>query len=291
MVKLVIRKEQGQARYYTEFLEENIGLEMTLIPGGTFLMGSPEDEPERNNNESPQHRVTVPSFFMGRYPITQAQWRVVAGWEPVERELDLEPSYFKEDPPKKLDEFKLKAFSRWDRPVERVSWYDAKEFCARLSQRTKKEYRLSTETEWEYACRAGTTTPFHFGKIITTDYVNYNGNYTYGESPKGEYRGQTTPVGYFKVANAFGLYDMHGNVFEWCEDDYYDSYENAPTNGSAWLSKYKNNTKIRRGGSWRYYPLNCRCAYRYGFNPDFKSAYIGLRVVRVAPSSLLCQNW
>jgi formylglycine-generating enzyme required for sulfatase activity len=293
MVKLVIRKEQGQARYYTEFLSENIELEMTLIPGGTFLMGSPEDEPERHNNESPQHRVTVPSFFMGRYPITQAQWRVVAGWEPVERKLDPDPSYFKENPAEKLDESILKAFSRWDRPVEYVSWYDAKEFCARLSQKTKKEYRLPTEAEWEYACRAGTTTPFHFGKIITTAYVNYDGNDTYGESPKGEYREQTTPVAYFQVANAFGLYDMHGNVFEWCEDDYHDSYENAPKDGSAWLSDKKstNTTKIRRGGSWRNVPYYCRCAFRNFFNPDYRFNFIGLRVVSVAPSSLLCQNW
>lgn len=278
MVKLVIRKEQKQARYYTEVLSENVGLDMTLIPGGTFLMGSPEDEPERRKNESPQHRVTVPSFFIGRYPITQAQWRVVAGWEPVERELHPDPFKFKEKPAKG-------AFSRWDRPVERVSWYDAKEFCARLSQRTKKEYRLPTEAEWEYACRAGTTTPFHFGKIITTDYVNYNGNDTYGESPKGEYREQTTPVGYFQVANAFGLYDMHGNVFEWCEDDYHNSYENAPTDGSAWMRDDKA-TKIKRGGSWYLNPNNCRCAFRSYFNPDLRNILIGLRVVRVIPKIL-----
>ncbi|WP_446403093.1 formylglycine-generating enzyme family protein [Coleofasciculus sp. C1-SOL-03] len=299
MVKLVIRKEQGQARYYTEFLEENIGLEMTLIPDGTFLMGSPDDELERRKNESPQHRVTVPSFFIGRYPITQAQWRVVAGWEPVERELDPDPSHFKDDPkeiplpsplkrgrPDKYESM-IQTFSRWNRPVECVSWYDAKEFCVRLSQRTKKDYRLPTEAEWEYACRAGTTTPFHFGKIITTDYVNYDGNYTYGESPKGEYREQTTPVGYFQVANAFGLYDMHGNVYEWCEDDYHDSYENAPTDGSAWLSTDASTTKIRRGGCWSYDPDYCRCAYRnYYYFADYRFNNIGLRVVRVAPRIL-----
>jgi len=288
MVKLVIRKEQRQAQYYTEVLSENIGLEMTLIPGGTFLMGSPDDEPERNNNESPQHQVTVPSFFLGRYPITQAQWRIVAGWEPVERKLDNNPSRFQEEPTKG-------SFSRWDRPVENVSWYDAKEFCARLSQKTQKQYRLPTEAEWEYACRAGTKTPFHFGKIITTDYVNYNGNYTYGENPIGEYRKQTTPVGYFQVANAFGLYDMHGNVREWCEDDYHGewredkyhaSYENAPTDGSAWLSNDISATKILRGGSWRTFPNHCRCANRNNLFPDLRDSYIGLRVVRVIPRIL-----
>ncbi|HBB31481.1 MAG TPA: formylglycine-generating enzyme family protein [Cyanobacteria bacterium UBA8803] len=294
MVKLVIRKEQGQVQYYTEFLDEGIGLEMTWVPGGTFLMGSPENEPERRANEGPQRLVTVPSFFMGRYPITQAQWRVVARWEPVERELQPDPSQFKNDPPQPLSiprpsSFKGKpedtaprVFSRWDRPVEQVSWYDAKEFCARLSQRTKKEYRLPTEAEWEYACRAGTTTPFHFGNIITTDYVNYNGNYTYGDSPKGEYRGETTPVGYFNVANPFGLYDMHGNVYEWCEDDYHQNYENAPTDGSAWLSSDKNTTKIIRGGCWNFYPYSCRCAYRDRSYPDYRNIVIGLRVVRAA---------
>jgi formylglycine-generating enzyme required for sulfatase activity len=297
MVKLVIRKEQRQAQYYTEFLEENVGLEMTLIPSGAFLMGSPEDELDRNDDESPQHRVTVPSFFMGRYPITQAQWRIVAGWEPVERELDPDPSHFKDDPkeiplPSPLKrgrpdkyESTINTFSRWDRPVEKVSWHDAKEFCVRLSQRTKKEYRLPTEAEWEYACRAGTTTPFHFGKIITTDYVNYNGNYTYGESPKGEYREQTTPVGYFQVANAFGLYDIHGNVYEWCEDDYHKSYENAPTDGSAWLSSNKITTKIIRGGSWHLLPLYCRSAFR-DYDTPGGNVSIGLRVVSVAPRIL-----
>mgnify|MGYP001095560674 CR=1 FL=1 len=307
MVKLVIRKEQRQARYYTEVLSENIGLEMTLIPSGTFLMGSPEDELKRDNSESPQHQVTVPSFFMGRYPITQAQWRVVAGWEPVNRELNPDPSCFKEDlkelsllsplksdrpensprfvPQGKSDESMLNAFSRWNRPVECISWLDAKEFCVRLSQRTKKEYRLPSEAEWEYACRAGTTNPFHFGKIITTDYVNYDGNYTYGESPKGKYREQTTPVGYFKTANAFGLYDMHGNVFEWCEDDYHHSYEKAPTDGSAWLND-KYTSKIIRGGSWDNRPNFCRCAFRYFNEFVYGLKYIGLRVVGVAPRIL-----
>jgi formylglycine-generating enzyme required for sulfatase activity len=277
MVKLIIRKEQRQARYYTESLGENIGLEMTLIPNGTFLMGSPEDELERRKHEGPQHQVTVPSFFIGRYPITQAQWRVVAGWEPVERKLDLDPSYFKEA---------YQDQERWTRPVESISWYDAKEFCARLSKKTGRDYRLPTEAEWEYACRAGTTTPFHFGRIITADYVNYNGNYTYGGSPKGEARNQTTAVGSFKAANAFGLYDMHGNVYEWCEDDYHDSYVNAPTDGSAWLSSDKNTTKIIRGGCWYGNPNLCRCAYRGDFNPDFSSDGIGFRVVRAAPRIL-----
>lgn len=289
MVKLIIRKEQGQAQYYTESLEENIGLEMTLIPGGLFLMGSPEDEPERHPREGPQHQVTVRSFFMGRYPITQAQWRVVAGWEPVERDLDPDPSRFQKDFPQPLTHsFPLPSIfkSRWNRPVEGISWYDAKEFCARLSKKSGRDYRLPTEAEWEYACRAGTTTPFHFGEIIGATYVNYNGNYIYGGSPKGTYREQTTAVGYFNAANAFGLYDMHGNVYEWCEDDYHGRYVDTPTDGSAWLSSNKNTTKVRRGGCWYINPNNCRCAYRDDNNPDFSYNYFGFRVVRAAPRIL-----
>ena len=126
-------------------------------------MGSPEDERERYSNESPQHEVTVKSFFMGKYPVTQAQWKVVAALPQVNRKLNPDPSIFKGN----------------DRPVETVSWYYAVEFCDRLSKLTGKSYRLPSEAEWEYACRAGTTTPFHFGKIITTDLANYNGNYNF----------------------------------------------------------------------------------------------------------------
>ncbi|NJL49374.1 MAG: formylglycine-generating enzyme family protein [Leptolyngbyaceae cyanobacterium SM2_5_2] len=177
---------------------------MVAIPAGTFLMGSPEDEPQRYGSESPQHEVTVEAFFMGRYPITQAQWRTVAAWPQVERELNANPSRFKDD----------------DRPVERVSWYDATEFCARLSAYTGREYRLPAEAEWEYACRAGTTTPFHFGETIATELANYRGTEweevggsgSYGDGPKGEYREETTPVDHVEGANAFGLSDMHGNA-------------------------------------------------------------------------------
>ena len=278
MSKLVISRQHKQAQYYTEPLGEGIGLEMISIPGGKFLMGSPKDELKRGINEGPQHLVTVPPFFMGRYPITQKQWSLVARGEGVNQDLDSDPSYFKE-PYQDID--------RWKRPVERVSWNDAKEFCDRLSKKTTREYRLPTEAEWEYACRAGINTPFHFGKIITTDYANYNGKEIYGDSLSGEYRAQTTPVGYFKVANGFGLYDMHGNVWEWCEDYYHRSYDQAPTDGSAWLKESKNTTKVLRGGSWFDFPWDCRCAFRDTVNPAVRLDVIGLRVVRVAPRTLL----
>ena len=283
MARLIIRQQQRQAQYYTEDLGDGIELDMILIPGGQFLMGSPENELERLESEGPQHQVNVPSFFMGKYPITQAQWRVVAEWEQVERELDANPAHFKD----RSDSDR--------RPVEKVSWYDAKEFCARLSQKTKRDYRLPTEAEWEYACRAGTTTPFHFGETITTDLANYRGTDweyegkvypgNYGRGIKGIFREETTPVEYFHFANAFGLYDMHGNVFEWCSDDYHDSYEGAPKDGSAWLSSNKNTTKIVRGGSWSHQASYCRSAYRYNYYcyPVVRDSYIGLRVVRAAP--------
>ncbi len=275
MNQIIIRRTQKEGQYYTEKLDNSIELNMMLIPGGTFLMGSPETELQRFSRESPQHKVTVPSFFMGRYPITQKQWHIVAGWEEIERKLDPDPSSFKEP---------YEGKERWTRPVEGVSWEEAKEFCARLSRKTQRNYRLPTEAEWEYACRAGTETPFHFGETITTDLANYDGNDVYGDGIKGNYRGQTTPVGYFAVANGFGLYDMHGNIREWCEDDYHENYEGAPEDGSAWLSNDNRNTKVIRGGSWYDITWYCRSAYRNFNLRDFHFSNLGFRVVRVLSS-------
>ena len=223
--EVILSRYRNQVKYFSENLGNDITLEMVEIPSGTFMMGSPESEKGRYDWESPQHQVTVPPFFMGKFEVTQAQWKAVASLPQVERELKPDPSRFKGD--------KL--------PVEQVSWYDAVEFCRRLSNYTGKEYRLPSEAEWEYACRAGTTTPFHFGKTITTDLANYRGTDweyqnkiypgNYANEAKGEYREKTTPVGSF-LPNAFGLYDMHGNVWEWCEDDWHDSYDGAPTDGS-----------------------------------------------------------
>lgn len=200
---------------------------------------------------------------MGKYPVTQAQWRQVASLPKIDRNIDPNPSYFQGD----------------DRPVEQVSWYDAKEFCLRLSQKTGRNYRLPSETEWEYAARANTTTPFHFGQTITTDLANYDGNYTYRKEPTGYYRGQTTPVGYFNIANLFGLYDLHGNVWEWCLDYWHYNYQGAPTDGSPWLASYTDTTRVIRGGSWGIFPSDCRCAYRNHFAIDFPVNHIGFRVV------------
>ena len=264
-------RRSGQAEYHREDLGNGIALDLVQIPSGSFMMGAPEDEGERLDRESPQHRVNVSKFWMGKYTVTQFQWKAVAVLPKVGRDLDPDPSKFKGG----------------ILPVEQVSWSDAIEFCQRLSKKTGRDYRLPSEAEWEYACRAGTTTPFHFGETITADLVNHDGNYTYGSGPKGSYRQQTTPVGSFKAANAFGLYDMHGNVWEWCMDEWHEDYWGAPTDGSAWLSSEKRKLHVVRGGSWDDYPWYCRSAYRSGFYPVNRLNRIGFRVCCSPPRILL----
>ncbi len=272
--ELIINHHRQQNQYFTEDLGNGILLEMVKIPGGTFTMGAPETEKASSDSERPQHQVTVPTFFMGKYPITQAQWKAVATLDRFNRDLKPAPS-------------KIKGDSN-NHPVEQVSWYDAVEFCARLSNHTGREYRLPSEAEWEYACRAGTTTPFHFGETITSELANYNAKYTYGAGYKGKYRKTTMPVGSFEVANTFGLYDMHGNVWEWCLDDWHDNYEGAPTDGSPWFEQndhlyQKTGRAVLRGGSWNHPPEMCRSAYRKFLVNDAGRNYVyylyGFRVV------------
>jgi formylglycine-generating enzyme required for sulfatase activity len=265
----VIHRQQQRAYRFIEPLTSDLTLEMVAIPSGSFLMGSPESESERYDDESPQHEVTVESFFMGRYSVTQAQWRFVAGLPQVNRELDPDPSSFKGD----------------HRPVESVSWHDAVEFCARLTALTGRPYRLPTEAEWEYACRAGTTTPFHFGDMITTEVANYNGS-AYADGPAGESRGETTAVDQFGIANVFGLSDMHGNVLEWCQDHWHENYDDAPTDGSAWLTEQKYANRVFRGGAWYSLPRYCRSASRAGSYPGGRTDVRGFRVVCSAPRAL-----
>ncbi len=265
-------RSRRQAKFFPEELGGGVILEMVSIPGGTFLMGSPNSESGREDTESPQHGVTVQPFFMGKYAVTQAQWKVVAALPKVNRDLNPDPSEFKGA----------------NRPVENVSWDDAMEFCARLSKKTGRDYRLPSEAEWEYACRAGTTTPFHFGETITPDLANYNGNYTSASGPKGNYRQETTPVGSFPP-NAFGLYDMHGNVWEWCADPWHPNYSDAPSDGSVWNSGKNEDAadaaaslrryRLQRGGSWDDNPRNCRAAYRDRDVPDIGYGHFGFRAV------------
>ncbi|MEH2038883.1 SUMF1/EgtB/PvdO family nonheme iron enzyme [Nostoc sp.] len=258
----IANRSNNEAKYFVENLGNGVTLEMVQIPGGTFMMGSPEGEAERDKDENPQHEVKVPGFFMGKYEITQAQYQAIMGSN---------PSNFKGE----------------KRPVEQVSWDNAVEFCQKLSQRTGKTYRLPSEAEWEYACRAGTKTPFYFGETITTDLVNYNGNYhyyninnPYAFALKGEYRQQTIDVGEFPP-NSFGLYDMHGNVLEWCKDVYNNNYQGAPKDGSAWLTGKDNNLKVVRGGSWFYNPRACRSADRSSNVYTDRVNDIAFRVVAV----------
>ena len=282
---IVINRTRKTGKYYIEDLGNGIELEMIMIPGGTFMMGSPKEEEGSTNDERPQHQVTIKGFCLGKYQVTQAQWKAIAERTDLKVNIDLkpDPSNFKKDP---ASEKGKKAGNRWNRPVEQVSWYDAVEFCDRLSRHTKRQYRLPSEAEWEYACRAGTKTPFHFGETITTDLANYRGTSSYGQGPKGVYREETTEVGSFEVANNFGLYDMHGNVWEWCLDDWHGDYKGAPTDGSAWFNSDDNlNDKSRRavlrGGSWFDSPKNCRSASRYYDWAERDNHYdvIGFRVV------------
>jgi len=272
----ITTKEPKTAEYFEEDLGKGIMLKMVDIPAGTFLMGSLDNEKGRYEDESPQRTVNVPTFFMGETLVTQAQWRAIASLPQVKKALELNPSRFKGD----------------ELPVEGVSWQDAIEFCARLSRYTKKNYRLPSEAEWEYACRAGTTTPFHFGETITSELANYDASVVYQEEPAGKFRGKTTPVTTFSQ-NAFGLYDMHGNLWEWCLDPWNNNYEGAPKDGRVWDNKNKDNIyhnifnsinilikdprpRIARGGAWGSDPHSCRSASRYGV---YVSGNVGFRPV------------
>jgi len=232
---------------FTEKLPNRVTLEMVSLPAGQFLMGSPDSDSDASDDEKPPHQVKVNSFAIGKYPVTQAQYQAVMGTN---------PSHFKNNP---------------QNPVEQVSWEDAQAFCQKLSQITGKTYRLLTEAEWEYACRAGTTTRYYFG-----DDANQLGDYAWYD---GNSQNTTHPVGQ-KKPNAWGLYDMSGNVWEWCEDNWHDSYENAPKDGSAWIKNGDDNRSLLRGGSWYSDPDGCRSAYRVSnARRDDDSISGGFRVV------------
>jgi formylglycine-generating enzyme required for sulfatase activity len=258
---------------FTEDLGAGVTLDMVLIPPGEFLMGSPEDELERRENEGPQHLVTIARpFFMAQYLITQEQWRSVVAMPQIQRKLKFNPSRFDGE----------------NLPIEGTSWQDAEEFCLRLSNYTDRQYRLPTEAEWEYACRAGSTTAFHFGETINPELANCNGRYTYNHGEKSQYRQRTTIVGSF-LANDFGLYDMHGNLWEWCLDDWHNNYQGAPHDGSPWISSNRNidRTKILRGGSWINFPRLCRSACRRNDHIGYLDYNRGFRVVYSSARTLL----
>ncbi len=215
------------------------------------------------DGEMPRHQVTINySFKMGKYEVTQEQWYKVMGNNPSE---------FKSE--------KVGGDSR-KHPVEQVSWNEVQEFIRRLnSMEQTNAYRLPSEAEWEYACRAGTTTNFAFGSSLSSAQANFDGNYPYGGAPKGIYRKKTSPVGSF-APNAFGLFDMHGNVREWCEDDWHDNYNGAPADGSAWVGARRGSLRVIRGGSWPLGAASCQSSYRDIRKPDSGDAAIGFRLVR-----------
>jgi eukaryotic-like serine/threonine-protein kinase len=277
----IVEKQTRSAPYFEESLGDGVILNMVAIPGGTFLMGSPEIEEGHEDIESPQHSVTIAPFHMGKFAVTQAQYQAVVGNNPAH-------------------------FKGKKRPVENVSWNDAIAFCQKLSKKTGNHYRLPSEAEWEYACRAGTTTSFHFGETITSNLMNFNGYYAYGSVfdeiitsdlvkfdrygayssvlLAGGYRARTVEVGSFPP-NGFGLYDMHGNVWEWCADHWHDNYQGAPIDGSAWIDKNAETSawRVLRGGSWDNAPRFCRSASRSDPDAGFRSYLNGLRVVCSTP--------
>jgi formylglycine-generating enzyme required for sulfatase activity len=270
--------ENAEVWFFEEELNDRIPLRMVKIPEGNFEMGTSLEEIEERlcvsmkyychlfRREAPQHGVRIKSFHMSMYPITQAQWREIALMDDLgDRDstiyLNPDPSFF---------------CGNNNRPVEQVTWNEAEEFCRRLSKLTKRKYRLPSEAEWEYACRAGSDTPFSFGDTITENSANYLGT-----------QRQTTDVGVFRP-NKFGLYDMHGNVFEWCADKWHEYYTDAPSDGSAWLvvtdEDFKHN-RVMRGGSFMHPPEICRSAYRQSYHSDFRRTIeddygdVGFRVV------------
>ena len=227
-------------------------MEMVLVPAGTFMMGSPDDQ--GYVTERPQHQVSVPAFYVSKYEVTQKQYQALMGINTSE-------------------------FQGEDLPVENVSWRFAEDYCDRLSQVTGRKYRLPTEAEWEYACRAGTTTNYAFGNSLSASQANFDAGSIGGNAQPGVNRQRTTPVGSFKP-NGFGLYDMHGNVWEWCLDVYHDSYNGAPVDGSAWTDV--SGSRVVRGGSWISRADALRSAVRERGEEEFESAGIGFRVVTVA---------
>jgi formylglycine-generating enzyme required for sulfatase activity len=253
------------------------GPELVLIPTGRFQMGSPEHERRKAmeagsqkawvERETPQHWVGIEQpIAMGRYPVTVGQWRQfvrATGWEPQGEINWAAPGFAQSD----------------EHPVVGVSWHDAQRYVQWLSEKTGQRYRLPSEAEWEYACRAGTKTAFSFGDSINTSLANYDGNYTYNGSEKGEYREGTSRVGTF-APNQWGLFDMHGNVWEWVQDVVHDNYEGAPLTGAAWVEGGDQARRILRGGSWLYNPRYLRSAIRNGFSAVLSNDIVGFRVAR-----------
>ena len=255
------KRTTEQAQYFAETLAHELDLQMVSIPSGSFYMGSRDGE--GNSDERPQHLVNIAPFYMGKFPVTQAQWRVVAGFLQIMRSLKADPSNFKGA----------------TLPVEQVSWHEAVEFCARLSCKAGQTYRLPSEAEWEYACRAKTNTSYHFGNKISRNFVNYSKTASVINLLVNAFTQQPSEVGSLQVTNHFGLYDMHGNVNEWCLDLWHADYNRAPLDGSAWVTKSDNNSRLQRGGSWFTSDEFCRSANCKAISSNHRDYRLGFRVV------------
>jgi formylglycine-generating enzyme required for sulfatase activity len=266
--------------------EKGIALELVRIPGGEFRMGSPESEAGRLPNEK-LHEVAVPEFYLGRYEVTRRQWAFVAALPKVRDDLPPNPSQPEAPRGRRSPRAPQNNDNTDSLPVENVTWSQAVEFCRRLEKITGKRFRLPTEAEWEYACRAGSTKPFAFGDTLTTRVANINGEVPYGAAKVTPTAGRLLPVGSLGIANAFGLFDMHGNVWEWCQDAFVEDYDNAPTDGSAY-DVVNPIYRVRRGGSATYKAELCRCAMRGRAEPERTGPCItctggtGLRVAILA---------
>jgi formylglycine-generating enzyme required for sulfatase activity len=249
-------------------ITNTIGMKLGYIPPGTFTMGSPLSEQEQYNKDNTddsasqeiQHEVSITKgFYMGAYAVTQQEYEAVMGKH---------PSFFSAAGRGKD---KVAGLNTRRFPVEWVSWDDATEFCKKLSQKEGRNYRLPTEAEWEYACRAGTKTAFYFGDTISTDQANYHGNFVFGNGKKGVNRERPMPVGSFQP-NAFGLYDMHGNSWQWCQDWYdRDYYQKSPTNDPVNETAGKLKFRVLRGGSWHNLPSDARSACRFLATPVLRN--------------------
>ncbi|MGE3267775.1 MAG: formylglycine-generating enzyme family protein [Chloroflexota bacterium] len=250
----VTSRPNGVGQYFPEDLG-SLDLDMVAIPGGAFVMGSPADEAGRSPAEGPQHEVTVPDFSISRYQVTQAQYAALIGHNPAQIQAE-------------------------NSPVECVNWFEARAFCQRLSDLTGRHYRLPSEAEWEYACRAGSTSTFAFGPTITDQLANTYAEVPYAAAAPGRHREGPTTVGMYP-ANAFGLHDMHGNLFEWCEDLFHADFQGAPDDATPWRDGpgLWPESYVLRGASWVNPPVLCRSAFRFGMAPIYKSIVVGFRVV------------
>jgi formylglycine-generating enzyme required for sulfatase activity len=264
--------QRAWAEYLGRPVEETLDLGngeklvVVLIPPGTFRMGAPEGEQDASSDEKP-HRVTLlRPFYLGKFHVTQGQYEAVIGKN---------PSYYSPSGPGAA---KVKGMPTFRFPVEQVSWDDADKFCTLLGKKVGRAVTLPTEAEWEYACRAGTETPFHFGKVLNGKQANIDGNFPYGTGQKGPFLGRPTEVGSNNYPpNAWGLYDMHGNVYQWCRD-WYGPYDDLNTTDPERMNKVSQDARVLRGGSCFYVAGRCRAAHRDSSAPSNSTDHFGFRV-------------